>query len=54
MDHATMLHDGISGSRLPVVDGADHALIWAQGRAGVLPILLLRGTSHRRIEVWLT
>jgi pimeloyl-ACP methyl ester carboxylesterase len=54
MHHATMLHDGISGSRLVVVDGADHALIWTQNRAGVLPILLPRGTSHKRIEVWLT
>jgi pimeloyl-ACP methyl ester carboxylesterase len=26
--HATMLHDGIPGSRLVIVDGADHALIW--------------------------
>ena len=26
--HAKMLHDGISGSRLVVIDGADHALIW--------------------------
>ena len=33
MHHATMLHDGISGSRLVVVDGADHALIWTQDRA---------------------
>jgi len=26
--HANMLHDGISGSRLVIVDGADHTLIW--------------------------
>ena len=26
--HAKMLHDGIPGSRLVIVDGADHALIW--------------------------
>lgn len=26
--HATMLHDGIRGSRLVVIDRADHALIW--------------------------
>ena len=26
--HARMLHDGIPGSRLVVIDGADHALIW--------------------------
>ena len=26
--HAKMLHAGIAGSRLVVVDGADHALIW--------------------------
>ncbi len=26
--HAKMLHDGIPGSRLVTIDGADHALIW--------------------------
>ena len=26
--HANMLHDGIPGSRLVIIDGADHALIW--------------------------
>ena len=26
--HPKMLHDGITGSRLAIVDGADHALIW--------------------------
>jgi len=26
--HAKMLHDGITGSRLVMIDGADHALIW--------------------------
>jgi pimeloyl-ACP methyl ester carboxylesterase len=26
--HAKMLHDGITGSRLVIIDGADHALIW--------------------------
>ncbi|OGO28749.1 MAG: hypothetical protein A2Z16_10990 [Chloroflexi bacterium RBG_16_54_18] len=26
--HAQMLHDGIRGSRLIIVDGADHTLIW--------------------------
>jgi 3-oxoadipate enol-lactonase len=26
--HAKMLHDGIAGSRLVIIDGADHALIW--------------------------
>ncbi len=26
--HAKMLHDGITGSQLVIVDGADHALIW--------------------------
>jgi 3-oxoadipate enol-lactonase len=26
--HARMLHDGIPGSRLAVIHGADHALIW--------------------------
>jgi 3-oxoadipate enol-lactonase len=29
MHHARMLHEGIAGSRLAVVDGADHALIWS-------------------------
>jgi 3-oxoadipate enol-lactonase len=28
--HAKMLHEGIAGSRLVVVDGADHALIWTR------------------------
>jgi 3-oxoadipate enol-lactonase len=28
--HAQMLHDGIAGSQLTVIDGADHALIWAR------------------------
>jgi pimeloyl-ACP methyl ester carboxylesterase len=28
MHHAKMLHDGITGSRLVVIDGASHALIW--------------------------
>ena len=26
--HARMLHDGIYGSQLVIIDGADHALIW--------------------------
>jgi pimeloyl-ACP methyl ester carboxylesterase len=26
--HARMLHEGIPGSRLVIIDGADHALIW--------------------------
>ncbi|WP_446215639.1 alpha/beta fold hydrolase [Micromonospora sp. IBHARD004] len=26
--HAKMLHDGVAGSQLVVIDGADHALIW--------------------------
>jgi len=30
MHHAHMLHDGIVGSKLVVIDGADHALIWAR------------------------
>ena len=52
MHNATMLHDDISGSRLVVVDGADHALIWTPDRAGVLPILLPRGhvsQAHRSL-----
>ena len=26
--HARMLHDGVPGSQLVIIDGADHALIW--------------------------
>ena len=26
--HAKMLHDGIPGSKLTIIDGADHALLW--------------------------
>jgi pimeloyl-ACP methyl ester carboxylesterase len=29
MHHAKMLHEGITGSMLVVIEGADHALIWA-------------------------
>jgi 3-oxoadipate enol-lactonase len=29
MHHARQLHAGIAGSRLAVVDGADHALVWS-------------------------
>jgi pimeloyl-ACP methyl ester carboxylesterase len=29
LHHAKMLHDGIAGSKLVVIEGADHALIWA-------------------------
>lgn len=28
MHHAQMLHDGIPGSQLVIIEGADHALIW--------------------------
>jgi pimeloyl-ACP methyl ester carboxylesterase len=28
--HASMLHDGIAGSKLVVIAGADHALMWAR------------------------
>lgn len=28
MHHAEMLHDGIKGSRVVVIEGANHALIW--------------------------
>ncbi len=28
LHHAQMLHAGIRGSRLVIIDGADHALIW--------------------------
>ncbi|HEY0794805.1 MAG TPA: alpha/beta hydrolase, partial [Acidisarcina sp.] len=27
--HAKMLHDGIVGSRLQIIDGANHAMIWS-------------------------
>jgi 3-oxoadipate enol-lactonase len=40
MHHAKMLHDGIASSRLVVVDGADHALIWTH------PDELLRATDE--------
>ncbi len=30
MHHAKMLHDGIRGSQLVVIDGADHTLIWTR------------------------
>jgi len=30
MHHASMLHDGIAGSKLVVIAGADHALVWAR------------------------
>jgi 3-oxoadipate enol-lactonase len=33
LHHAKMLHDGIRGSRLAIVDGGDHALIWARPEA---------------------
>ena len=28
--HAKMLHDGITGSQLVIIDGANHALIWTR------------------------
>jgi pimeloyl-ACP methyl ester carboxylesterase len=28
MHHARMLHDGIGGSKLVVIEGAGHTLIW--------------------------
>jgi pimeloyl-ACP methyl ester carboxylesterase len=30
MHHASMLHGGIVGSKLVVIEGADHALMWAR------------------------
>jgi len=30
MHHARQLHDGIAASQLVVLDGGDHAMIWAQ------------------------
>jgi pimeloyl-ACP methyl ester carboxylesterase len=30
LHHAKMLHDGITGSKFVIIDGADHALIWAR------------------------
>jgi pimeloyl-ACP methyl ester carboxylesterase len=38
--HANMLHDGISGSQLVVIDGADHTLMWTH------PDELLRVTAE--------
>jgi 3-oxoadipate enol-lactonase len=32
LHHAKMLHDGITGSKLVIIDGADHALIWGARR----------------------
>jgi pimeloyl-ACP methyl ester carboxylesterase len=29
LHHAHMLHDGISGSKLVIMEGADHALLWS-------------------------
>lgn len=31
--HAKMLHQGIAGSQLVIIDGADHALIWTHADA---------------------
>jgi pimeloyl-ACP methyl ester carboxylesterase len=28
LHHAKMLHDGITGSQLVIIDGANHVLIW--------------------------
>lgn len=39
MHHAKMLHDGIAGSKLVVIEGADHPLIWAH------PDQLLQGVN---------
>jgi pimeloyl-ACP methyl ester carboxylesterase len=33
MHHAQMLHNGIAGSRLVTIDGANHALIWTHSDA---------------------
>jgi 3-oxoadipate enol-lactonase len=40
MHHARMLHDAIRGSRLVVIEGADHALIWTH------PDQLARATNE--------
>jgi 3-oxoadipate enol-lactonase len=40
MHHARMLHEGIAGSRLVVVDGASHTLIWTH------PEALVRATDE--------
>jgi 3-oxoadipate enol-lactonase len=40
LHHAKMLHDGITGSQLVIIDGADHALIWAR------PEELVRATEE--------
>jgi len=40
MHHAKMLHDGIAGSKLVVIEAADHALLWAH------PDQLLRAVNE--------
>jgi 3-oxoadipate enol-lactonase len=30
LHHSKMLHDGITGSKLVIIDGVDHALIWTR------------------------
>jgi pimeloyl-ACP methyl ester carboxylesterase len=40
MHHALMLRDGIAGSKLVVIEGADHALLWAH------PDQLLRAVNE--------
>jgi pimeloyl-ACP methyl ester carboxylesterase len=40
LHHAKMLHDGISDSRLVVIDGANHALLW------MFPAELVRVTEE--------
>ena len=62
MNHARMLHDGIPGARLVVVDGTGHALIWTTTRGtggGLAPgrsmrfvyfsFMKMRPTACRRI-----
>jgi hypothetical protein len=45
MHHARMLHDGITGSQLVIIDGADHALIWTHSGE------LVRVTEHSSVLI---
>lgn len=45
MNHARMLHDGIPGARLVVVDGTGHALIWTARSSSVRSAATSRSTG---------
>ena len=38
LHHARMLHRGVAGSRLALVEGAGHAMIWSHAAAVTAPI----------------